>query len=61
MSKKTTLRLAALASALALGGCVTPGGGTISTGRECTRSVLGEYCSTSPTSSRATTHRPLLR
>ena len=32
MSKKTTLRLAALASALALGGCVTPGGGTISTG-----------------------------
>ena len=32
MSKKTTLRLAAIASALALGGCVTPGGGTISTG-----------------------------
>lgn len=32
MSKKTTLRLAALASALALGGCVTPGGGTISAG-----------------------------
>ncbi|MEG0148495.1 MAG: hypothetical protein RR718_00660 [Comamonas sp.] len=32
MSKKTTLRLAALAGALALGGCVTPGGGTISTG-----------------------------
>ncbi|MDR0216459.1 MAG: penicillin-binding protein activator LpoB [Comamonas sp.] len=32
MSKKTTLRLAALAAALALGGCVTPGGGTISTG-----------------------------
>ena len=32
MSKKTTLRLAALASALALGGCVTPGGGTVSTG-----------------------------
>ena len=32
MSKKTTLRLAAIASALALGGCVTPGGGTVSTG-----------------------------
>ena len=32
MSKKTTLRLAAIASALALGGGVTPGGGTISTG-----------------------------
>lgn len=32
MSKKTTLRLAAIASALVLGGCVTPGGGTISTG-----------------------------
>ena len=32
MSKKTTLRLAALASALALGGCVTPGGGMLSTG-----------------------------
>ena len=32
MSKKTTLRLAALAGALALGGCVTPGGGTVSTG-----------------------------
>ena len=32
MSKKTTLRLAAVAFALALGGCVTPGGGTISTG-----------------------------
>lgn len=32
MSKKTTLRLAALAASLALAGCVTPGGGTISTG-----------------------------
>ena len=32
MSKKTTLRLAAIASALALGGCVTPGGGLLSTG-----------------------------
>ena len=39
MSKKTTLRLAVLASALALGGCVTPGGGTISTGTAPTAAI----------------------
>ena len=39
MSKQTTLRLAVLASALALGGCVTPGGGTISTGTAPTAAI----------------------
>ena len=32
MSKKSTLRLAALAASLTLAGCVTPGGGLVSTG-----------------------------